>query len=59
MQLSEDDFNTADFKFRVFVNGHTSAVVTYSCNAVVKKLNCDSVAEAVCHFVNAVVNDFP
>ena len=59
VQLRENHFHTAYLQFRVFVNGNTASVVADSCNVVVQKFDADGVAEAVCHFVDTVVDNLP
>ena len=59
VQLREDDFHAADFEFRVFVDGDTSAVVGHSRDVVVEQLNRHGIAEAVCDLVDAVVDYLP
>lgn len=59
VQLRENDFHAADFEFGVLVYGDTSAVVADPCHVIFEKFDRNGVAETVCDFVDAVVDDFP
>ena len=59
VELGEHDLDAADFELGVFVDGDASPVVAHPCDIVVEELDGDGVAVAVCHLVDAVVDDFP